>query len=145
MTEHFTRKELERSEGAVRRGLPNVCPGELLPNMQLVAERLELPRNHFALPMRVLPCYRSEEVNKAVGGSKTSAHTKALAADVEIEGVSVLELCKWCADNVPDYDQIIYEFGEDGWMHIGFTKGKPRKQLLTAYKENGKTKYKAGF
>jgi len=145
MTEHFTREELEHSATAVRLGLSNKCPDDLLPNMLKVAERLEIPRNHYGIPMRVLSCYRSPAVNAAVGGSRTSAHTKAMAADVEIDGVSVLELCKWCAENIEDYDQIIYEFGESGWMHIGFTNGTPRKQLLTAKKVKGKTQYTEGL
>jgi hypothetical protein len=145
MTEHFTQKELEYSATGIRLGLSNKCPDDLLPNMQHVAERLELVRAHFGKPVRVLSCYRSPAVNTAVGGSATSAHRFAHAADFVVSGVSVLEVCKWCAENIPDYDQIIYEFGEDGWCHIGFTRKTPRKQLLTAKKAGGKTKYTGGF
>ena len=145
LTEHFTKEEMERSSTAIRKGLANVCPPELLPNMQKVADHLELIRMHFNAPLRVLSCYRSPEVNKAVGGSKTSAHRFAMAADCTVDGVSVHDLCKWCADNIEDYDQIIFEFGNTGWMHIGFTNGKPRKQLLTATKQNGRTVYQSGL
>lgn len=143
LTPHFTKSEMEKSNTAIRKGLSNVCPDDLLPNMQNVAEHLELIRAHFDAPVRVLSCYRSPKVNKAVGGSKTSAHRFAMAADCTVDGVSIFDLCKWCADNVPEYDQIIAEFGE--WMHIGFTNGTPRKQLLTAVKEGDKTVYKKGL
>ena len=141
---------MEKSSTAIRKGLNNTCPADLLLNMQKVADHLELIRMHFNAPLRVLSCYRSPEVNKAVGGSKTSAHRFAMAADCTVDGVSVYDLCKWCADNIEDYDQIIYEFGEKdnpsaGWMHIGFTNGTPRKQLLTATKQNGKTVYQSGL
>lgn len=147
LTDHFTKEEMERSSTAIRKGLNNTCPADLLPNMQKVADHLELIRMHFNAPLRVLSCYRSPEVNKAVGGSKTSAHRFAMAADCTVDGVSVYNLCKWCADNIDDYDQIIFEFPErpDCWMHIGFTNGKPRKQLLTATKQKGKTVYQSGL
>lgn len=145
LTPHFTKQELERSSTATRLGLDNTCPDGLLPNMQKVADRLEVIRMHFNAPVRVLSCYRSPAVNKAVGGSKTSAHRFALAADCTTDGVSVYDLCKWCADNIEDYDQVIFEFGNSGWMHIGFTNGTPRKQLLTATKQNGKTVYLSGL
>lgn len=144
ITEHFSFEELCRSNTAIRKGLDNICPPELVPNMQHVAERLEMVRTHFNRPVYVHSCYRSPAVNKAVGGSTTSAHRFAHAADFTISGVSVLEVCKWCALNIPDFDQIIYEFGESGWIHMGFAS-KPRKQLLTASKVSGKTIYTHGF
>lgn len=145
VTEHFSRRELEFSGTATRLGLDNVCPPELLPNMEHVADRLEMVRAHFGKPIRVHSCYRSPAVNKAVGGSPTSAHRFAHAADFTIPGVSVLEVCRWCAENIPDFDQVIYEFGETGWIHMGFTTKTPRRQLLTARKQGGKTVYTEGF
>ena len=45
-----------------------------------------------------------------------------------------------------DFDQIIWEFGTDenpDWVHVSYeSSGKQRKQVLKAYKEAGKTKYK---
>lgn len=145
LTEHFTLEEMQFSPTAVRKGLNNLIPEELIPNAKKVAEALEKIRAIDNKAIKVNSCYRSPEVNKAVGGSPTSAHRFAFAADCTKEGVSVLELCKQAASVIEDYDQIIYEFGETGWMHIGFTSGAPRKQLLTAVKENGKTKYLKGF
>lgn len=145
LTEHFTKEEMEKSSTAIRLGISNICPTEFVPNMMRVAVHGEKIREHYLSPVKVTSCYRSPALNNAVGGSKTSAHSSASAMDCAVEGIGVLELCKWCAENIADYDQIIYEFGEDGWMHIGFTVGTPRKQLLTAVKENGKTVYKKGL
>lgn len=142
MSEHFSVSELQFSATAARLGLGNTCPTELLPNMERVAGYLEQVRAHFGKPVRVLSCYRSPEVNTAVGGSKTSAHREALAADFIIPGVSVLAVAKWCAENIKDFDQVIYEFG--AWVHIGFSNKVPRHQVLTASKLNGKTVYKRG-
>lgn len=145
LTEHFTTEEMERSNTATRLGLNNKCPSEFLVNMKLVAERLELVRNHYNSPIRITSCYRSPSVNYAVGGSETSAHRYAFAADFTVDGVSNLDVCKWCAENISDYDQIIYEFGKSGWVHIGFTHSTPRKQLLSAKKEGRATIYSNGF
>jgi zinc D-Ala-D-Ala carboxypeptidase len=80
-----------------------------------------------------------------VGGSKTSAHRFARAADFTVEDVSNIEVCRKLAELVPHFDQIIYEFGPDGWVHLGLTNGKPRGQLLTAIKRKGKTVYLPGI
>ena len=145
LTEHFTKEEMERSSTAIRLGINNICPTEYVPNMMRVAVHGEKIREHYLAPVKVTSCYRSPALNKAVGGSKTSAHSSASAMDCTVQGVGVLELCKWCAENIDSYDQIIYEFGETGWMHIGFTNGTPRKQLLTATKQKGKTVYQSGL
>lgn len=145
LTEHFTLEEMQRSANAEALHIDNTIPDKLVSNALRVAVVLETIREHFGKPIDVLSCYRSPEVNAAVGGSSKSAHMNALAADGRIKGVSVKEICEWVRDNVPDYDQIIYEFGEQGWFHVGLSYGSPRKQALTAVKENGKTVYKAGI
>ena len=146
ITKHFTLREMTRSATGQRLGLKNDPPPELMPNILKVATRLEQAREHYGKPIRVLSCYRSPSVNAAVGGSKTSAHRFGLAADFEVEGVANIDVARWCAENIDDFDQIIYEFGPTGWVHMGFTDTKePRKQLLSAVKENGKTVYKPGL
>lgn len=144
LTEHFTIEEMQRSSTATRLGLLNVCPTALVPNMLEVATHLETIRAHFNAPVHVLSCFRSPEVNKAVGGSPTSAHRFAHAADFTVQGVANIDVCRWVAENVPDFDQVIYEFGPDGWCHLGFG-GAVRGQLLTATKEGGKTIYRKGL
>lgn len=145
LTEHFTIEELTYSATGIRKGLDNPVPNNLIANMLRVACVLEEIRAHFGKPVRVLSCYRSPLVNKAVGGSKTSAHCYAHAADIRIEGVPVIDVCRWAADNITYFDQIIYEFGEGGWCHIGFTNSAPRGQLLTAAKNGTKTVYAHGL
>lgn len=146
ITKHFSLREMSRSATGTRLGLPNNPPAELMPNILKVCERLEQVREHYGKPVTVRSCYRAPAVNTAVGGSKTSAHRFGLAADFEVEGVPNIDVARWCRDNIADYDQIIYEFGEDGWVHIGFTaSSEPRKQLLSAVKDGGKTVYKSGL
>ena len=91
-------------------------------------------------------CYRSPELCVAIGSSLNSQHTRAEAADFECLGTSNAEVFDWIKANLP-YDQMILEFftpGEpnSGWIHCSYVSDKPRKQLLRAFKEEGKTKYK---
>ena len=54
-------------------------------------------------------------------------------ADVFNNGITNRDIYKWLVNNV-DYDQIIWEFGDDSnpaWVHISYVaKGKNRRQQL---------------
>ncbi len=146
VTEHFTLREMLRSEAATRHGLSNLPESqEILDNIERVAEALEKIRAHYGRPVVVTSCYRSIVVNSAVGGARTSAHLKGLAADHTVPGIPLPDLCREIPQIVPDFDQIIYEFGPSGWCHLGLSVGEPRRQLLTAVKRGGRTVYKIGI
>ena len=145
ISEHFTLEEMQRSETAIRLGLDNSIPEKYLPNATRVAEALEEIRAFYrGKPIRVTSCYRSKEVNKAIGGSQTSAHCSASAVDFTVEGIGNIEVCRAVPEILSNYDQIIYEFGPQGWVHLGLS-GKPRFQKLTAIKKDGKTLYLPGI
>ena len=81
-----------------------------------------------------------------IGSSINSQHAKAEAADFECIGTDNAELADWINQNL-DYDQLILEFydpGEpnSGWVHCSWVAENPRKQLLRAYREDGRTRYK---
>lgn len=146
LTPNFTLEEMQRSSTAIRLGLDNTIPAGLISNARRVAEALEVIRAHFKAPIHVTSCYRSPAVNTAVGGSKTSAHSSASAADFEVQGVANIDVCRAVAELIPDFDQVINEFPEnDGWIHLGLTRGEPRRQKLTAVKRDGRTVYLQGF
>lgn len=76
---------------------------------------------------------------------------KGEAADIEtIGGLSNYALAQFIVNNF-DFDQIILEFytrGQpfSGWVHVSYKDpSRNRKSVLTAYKENGKTKYVNGL
>lgn len=146
ITEHFTLEELTRSATALRQGLDNTLPAQFLRNAEKVADALERVRAYFGgRPIRVTSCFRSKAVNAAVGGSLTSAHCSAMAADFEVIGVPHIEVCRAIPEIVPEFDQVIYEFGTTGWSHLGLAHQTPRQQQLTAVKIHGKTVYKPGI
>ncbi len=147
LTEHFTLEEFLISQTAARLGIDNSPSEEHQANLLQVAEHLEIVRAQFG-PVIVSSGYRSRALNSAVpGSSKTSAHCFGLAADFHIPGHANIEVCRWIADHLPDYDQVIYEFGPapHGWVHLGLRNGIPRKQTLTAKRGEGKTIYQPGI
>lgn len=81
MTEHFSRGEFRSSDGAH-------FPYEVKQNLQVLAEQLEVLREHFQKPITINSGYRSPKWNAKVGGAENSQHLLGKAADIVIEGVS---------------------------------------------------------
>lgn len=144
LSAHFTLAEMTASNTAARKGIPNVAPPAIEDVLTLTADRMEKVRALLGdKPIRVLSGYRSPAVNKAVGGSRTSAHMTGHAVDFVCPDFGTpAQVAAHLAKHLTAYDQIIEEFGE--WVHIGFGPGR-RMQKLTARKVGGRTKYTAGI
>jgi zinc D-Ala-D-Ala carboxypeptidase len=149
LSEHFTLGEFTTSATGARLRIENK-PGPVeIENCKLVASRLELIRP-FSGPIVPLSGFRCDKLNKAVGGSKTSAHRFGLAVDMRAPRLSNFELARLCVEKIADFDQVILEFPDRddpqaGWVHLGFTKTRePRRQTLTARKVGGRTRYYPG-
>lgn len=147
LTENFTLKELTKSDTAIRKGISNEPNTDEIEKLKLLCETILQPvRDKFG-PVTVTSGYRSPELCQAIGSSVNSQHTKAEAVDFEVEGVDNADVAYWIKDNIPNWDQMILEFytpgqPNSGWIHCSITSKLERKQFLSAYKENGKTKYK---
>lgn len=129
LSHHFTLAELTHSGKAAELGLDNTPPPLIVENLRALAETLEQVRALVGRPVIVSSGYRSQEVNKAVGGGRNSAHMLGLAADIKCSGPSPLALARLIRDSGIEYDQLIRE---PTWAHIGLSLGKPRGELLTA-------------
>ena len=128
---------------ATKTGLNNQLTSEALANIEFLVKNLLQPlRDAYGKPIKITSGYRSTEVNKAVGGSKTSQHTKGEAVDIVAEDNKALfDLIK----NNFDFDQLIWEYGTDkqpAWVHVSIKKTGNRKQVMRAItNELGKTLY----
>lgn len=150
ISEHLDLSELIRSESAKRRGIANMPTEAHIANLKLLAEKVFEPiRNNFRCPIHISSGYRSAELNKAVGGATTSQHSSGEAIDIDMDGSPNSVTNKMVFDYIKKYlefDQLIWEFGSaenPDWVHVSYeSTGKQRKQVLKAYKENGKTHYK---
>lgn len=144
LSAHFTLAELTFSATAARRGIPNDAPPAIVDQLILTADRMEKVRSLLGdKPIRVLSGYRSEAVNTAVGGSRTSAHRTGHAVDFVCPDFGPpAQVAAHLAKHLTGYDQLIEEFG--GWVHIGFGPGQ-RMMKLTARKVGGRTVYSQGI
>ena len=147
LSANFTLKELTKSDIAIRKGISNEPNTDEIEKLKLLCETILQPvRDKFG-PVTVTSGYRSPELCQAIGSSVNSQHTKAEAVDFEVEGVDNADVAYWIKDNIPNWDQMILEFyiigqPNSGWIHCSITSKLERKQFLSAYKEDGKTKYK---
>lgn len=142
---NFALAEMILSRTAHRRGIDNTPPAAAVKALRELAQNVLQPvRDHFARPVIVTSGYRSPALNRAIGGSPTSQHTQGEAADFTVAGVSNLEVARWIVANLP-FDQLIYEFGEAGWLHVSYSADRTRRQVLRAVKRNGRTVYLSGL
>jgi zinc D-Ala-D-Ala carboxypeptidase len=140
--------EMIRSESAKRLGISNQPTEEHIENMKRFAMMVFEPiRARFDTPIYISSGYRSEKLNKAIKGSLTSQHCSGEAADIDMDGSSVItnaDVFHYIKDNL-EFDQLIWEFGDKNnpdWVHVSYKDEGNRKEVLAAYREEGKTKYK---
>lgn len=127
LSDNFTLHEFCRSETAVRRGIPNNLPVDLLSNAKATAQMLQRIRTYLSklagreIPMRITSGYRCITLNRSLGSSDTSDHVQALAADWEAPAFgSPTDICEALAPMVGalQIGQLINEYPDrDGWVH----------------------------
>lgn len=150
LSKNLSLAEVVRSETAKRLDIDNNPTKEHLENLKAIAENVFQPiRDHFNCPIHVSSGYRSEDLNRAIRGSKMSLHMKGCALDIDMDftNVSNTEVFNYIKDNL-EFDTLIWEFNnEDGspkWVHVSYIEGKNRKQVIEAYRDpiTQITKYK---
>ena len=93
LTENFSLHEMTKSETALRHGLDNTPGAAEIENLRRLCEQVLQPiRDAYGRGVKVNSGFRHPDVNAAVGGSRTSDHTKGMAADIEIPGVANYDL-----------------------------------------------------
>lgn len=147
---HFTMEELIRSDTARAKGLDNIPSAEHRANIETTAAQLLDPlREAWAVKcaceqwgtpaLRVSSGYRGFALNKAVGGSATSAHCVGYAFDLVPNNGRLGDFKQFCRAWLEGraFDQMISEdenaAGVPRWIHLGYMnrQGGQRRQLLT--------------
>lgn len=133
---YFTLEELTRSTTATARGINNIPPLGAVANLTaLVDDVLDKIRERWGRPIRINSGYRSEELNKALAGSKTSQHRFGEAADITTgspgDNAKLFALIREMrAAGEIDFDQLIDEKAFT-WVHISYKRaGANRGQIL---------------
>lgn len=137
LTKNFKRSELNHSGYASHRKIHNVATGYAAENQQWLAIVLQLVRDHFGSAITIMSGYRSEAINKAVGGSPTSSHRHGSAADIKFadvpngranQKVRAMQIAQFFESIGLVFDQIIYY---NSWIHVGMRfRSKGRKQIF---------------
>jgi zinc D-Ala-D-Ala carboxypeptidase len=139
LSAHVTLKEFQASGLATLRNLNNQMSESQIASAKLLCENVFEPlRLYLNTPIKISSGFRCLQVNRLIGGSATSQHTKGEAMDLQINAKGF----NFIKDKL-EFDQLIWEFGNDeqpSWVHVSFSS-RNRKQVLKATKRNGKTIY----
>lgn len=149
LSKNLSLAEVTKSATAIKHGIANAPNSLHLTNLKAVATNIFQPcRDYFGKPLAVTSGYRSEALNDLIGGSKRSQHSKGEALDLDAQvygGLTNRELFMYIKDHL-EFDQLIGEFpddvGEFAWVHCSYKSEGNRGEVLVAYKDNGKTRYK---
>ena len=162
IAKYFLLYELTVSETADRQRIANRIPDDkvLRSAVHLARQVLDPMREAFGgfTPNSV---FRSQALERSLKGKpsswiSTSQHTEGRACDVEIVARSTLQVARWAANHLPEYDQIICECYDpregpnSGWVHISLKppgRGTNRKQLLSYVRDpaSGRLVYVPGL
>lgn len=138
VTKHFTIEELYASATAKAKGIDNKPSVQQMINLvYLAAYVLEPLRVAMNEPITISSGFRSERLNKAVGGVSNSQHLKGQAADLCIDG-DMKKGRRWfdyIKNHLP-YDQLIWERNAKTgayWVHVSYVHpdfGRNRRQVI---------------
>lgn len=135
LSKHFSLDELT----VTSTGLQNTPIGDELENLYRLVEVLEQIRFELGHPVIISSGYRAPAVNGIIGGSKSSAHLKGLAADFTCPKFGTpKEICIALIDSAKiRWDQLILEYKDNShnkggdWVHIGLRPQGSRQQVMT--------------
>lgn len=138
---YFTIDEMCKSNTAKARKIDNTPTEEVKKNLQNLIEYILDPlREKYGKPIIVSSGYRSDKLNRAVGGSKTSQHRFGQAADIHAvvnSRKNNMEIFKLIKDMKLPYDQLIYEYGDNtgpDWVHVSYGP-RNRRQIVYVKKK----------
>ena len=145
---NFTIAEMVQSNTADRLKISNNPPASVRVHLTETITLLECIRaeweeycERYSLgtpAIHISSGYRSPELNKAVGGVKTSAHVEGYAADLQPVNGKQTEFERFMANEFSKkgyaFDQIIIEKSNTSrWVHVGYKRadGKQRRLCFT--------------
>ena len=142
MTKHFTFEELTNTSNVELLEANRESAKAFMKQLKYVAGTLEEIRAVLGVPLRVTSGFRNNALNKAVGGSATSGHTKGLCADFQPIGLEIshaFDMIQANKSKCPSLKKCIYESVRGSkWLHIETkTEASQPQQFFTT--SNGKT------
>ena len=132
LSEHFSLAELTKTNTKMK-NLPNEAQVENLKRLCGWLEMLRIKRNE---PIIINSGYRSETVNKAVGGAPNSNHLTGCAVDIHVTGME--QLIRYAAilldisnERQEDFDELLLERSPRGtyWLHFAVRPKDNRRRI----------------
>jgi uncharacterized protein YcbK (DUF882 family) len=135
LSQHFTLGELTKTN-VKKENVPNEAQVE---NLKRVCGWLEKLRGRISptpTPIIINSGYRSEAVNKAVGGAPNSNHLTGCAVDIHVSGME--QLIRYAAilldisdERQEDFDELLLERSPRGtyWLHFAVRPSGNRRKV----------------
>ncbi len=140
LTEHFTLEEMAKTNV---RGVDNTPTGEVLENLKRVCRWLEMLRSEWNQrygngndPIIINSGFRSEAVNRAVGGATQSNHLTGCAVDIRACGLEqalryAVILLDISHESQEAFDELIIERkGYSVWVHFAVRARGNRNKVM---------------
>lgn len=143
---HFKYRELVGSETAVKHNIKNIPNEQQWKSLETLTQKvLEPIRAQFGA-IKVRSAFRNVQLNthKEIGGSKTSNHTRGIAADIVplSPKVSRMQVLEWAYHNLDFWELIAENFDSktEGWVHIAYNGTKRIEGLKILSQTSGGVK-----
>lgn len=149
MSRNFSLHEFQVSQTAARHDIDMTIDNPIyLANLKkLVTTILQPLRDSFVgdppdkeYAVIISSGYRPQALNRLIGGSETSDHMTASAADIGVVGHTPIQVAQRILELELPFGQCILEFSR--WVHVSIG-GK--QEVLTARRVDGKTRYDFGL
>ena len=141
LSEHFTLAEMCKTSAKTQDG--NIPSHVHIENLKRLCGWLEMLRSEWNKrygegddPIVINSGYRSEAVNKAVGGVKGSNHLTGCAADIRVAGIEQLVryatiLLDISDESQEDFDELLLERSPKGgyWLHFAVRPSGNRRKV----------------
>tara|TARA_R100000655_G_scaffold64360_1_gene102877 strand:- start:6231 stop:6695 length:465 start_codon:yes stop_codon:yes gene_type:complete len=142
-------KNLTLKEMKVSKDHPDVAANILFNEFDIVSLQLwattcfQPIRDKFG-PTQVLSGKRSNQLNKAIGGSQDSDHLYCLAGDIHCVKIKdQIDVFHWIIEESNIYYRQVIYYPEQGFIHISCNRfGRPYKKEALIKTTNGYIKYK---
>jgi hypothetical protein len=139
LSEHFSLAEMCKTSA----NLDNVPNEAQVENLKRLCGWLEMLRSEWNKrygegndPIFINSGFRSEAVNKAVGGVKGSNHLSGCAADIRVAGIEQLVryatiLLDISDESKEDFDELLLERSPKGnyWLHFAVRPSENRRKV----------------
>lgn len=120
LTTNFNREEFDCKDGTP-------VPDELFPNVQKLAEQLQILRDNLGESIHVNSGYRTAAYNKKVGGKPASQHLQAKAADITCKSKTPKQLAAFIEKLITAGTLKFGGMGVyPGFVHVDIRVGKAR-------------------